>query len=99
MRAVLSLVVCLTVPVAGQCALPPCDPNVAANGWTNCRGTHTQANGDRYVGEHRDGKRHGLGILTRVNGDKYVGEWRCSLPRQVDSLMGDISAGLGCCQF
>ena len=76
MRAVLSLVVCLTVPVAGQCALPPCDPNVAANGWTNCRGTHTQANGDRYVGEHRDGKRHGLGILTRVNGDKYVGEWR-----------------------
>ena len=28
---------------------------------------------------------------------KYGG--MCSLPRQVDSPMGDISAGLGCCQF
>jgi len=23
----------------------------------------------------------------------------CSLPRQLDTPMGDISAGLGCCQF
>ncbi len=27
------------------------------------------------------------------------GSCRCSLPRQVDSPMEDISAGLGCCQF
>jgi len=28
-----------------------------------------------------------------------VGGWVCSLPRQLDTPMGDISVGLGCCQF
>lgn len=33
------------------------------------------ADGDNYVGEWLNGKRHGQGILTYANGDKYVGEW------------------------
>jgi hypothetical protein len=44
--------------------------------WFDCVGTHTYTNGDKYVGEWRDGKRHGQGTLTLANGDKYVGEWR-----------------------
>ena len=68
MRAVLSLLVCLTVPAYGQSALPPCDLNVAATGWTNCQGTSIWADGHKYVGEFRDGKHHGRGILTFADG-------------------------------
>jgi len=28
-----------------------------------------------------------------------IEDWVCSLPRQLDTLLGDISVGLGCCQF
>ena len=55
---------------------------------------------------------HGVGVACAKNvagmlvyGDASIenarrrGNINCSLPRQVDSLMGDISAGLGCCQF
>ena len=31
--------------------------------------------GDKYVGEHKDGKRHGQGTYTWSDGRKYVGEW------------------------
>jgi hypothetical protein len=34
------------------------------------------ANGDKYVGEFRDDKRHGQGTYTFANGNKYVGEYR-----------------------
>ena len=29
-----------------------------------------------YVGEKKDGKRHGQGTLTKPNGDKYVGKFK-----------------------
>lgn len=29
-----------------------------------------------YVGEYKDGMRHGQGTHTYANGDKYVGEWK-----------------------
>ncbi len=32
--------------------------------------------GDKYVGEHIDGKPHGQGTYTFANGNKYVGEWK-----------------------
>ena len=38
--------------------------------------THTYANGDKYVGEYKDGKLHGQGTFTYANGDKWVGEWK-----------------------
>jgi hypothetical protein len=38
--------------------------------------TYTWANGDKYVGEWKDGKKNGQGTYTWANGDKYVGEWR-----------------------
>jgi hypothetical protein len=70
MRAMLFLLVCLTVPAFGQSTLPPCDPNVAVASWTNCQGTFTHANGNKYVGEFRDSKHHGQGIGTLANGDR-----------------------------
>jgi uncharacterized protein (TIGR02145 family) len=38
--------------------------------------TYTWANGDKYVGEWKDGKQHGQGTYTHANGGKYVGEWK-----------------------
>ena len=29
-----------------------------------------------YVGEHKDGKKHGKGNLTYADGSKYEGEWK-----------------------
>ena len=58
-------------------SLPNCpsDPSVT---WDNCIGTYTYAEGDKYVGEWRNGNRHGQGTYTYANGDKYVGEWEDS---------------------
>ena len=33
-----------------------------------------------YVGEYKDGKKHGQGIYTSPGGTKYVGEWREGKP-------------------
>ena len=41
---------------------------------SNGQGTYAYHNGDIYVGEHKDNKRHGLGTYAYHNGDKYVGE-------------------------
>ena len=40
------------------------------------RGTRFYANGDRYEGEWREGKKHGRGTFFYANGDRYEGEWR-----------------------
>ena len=40
------------------------------------QGTHTSANGNKYIGEFKDDKRHGQGIYTFANGNKYVGEFK-----------------------
>jgi len=44
-------------------------------------GTYTRANGDKYVGEVRDGKPHGYGTYyfladNQRRGDKYVGDFK-----------------------
>ncbi len=36
----------------------------------------TFANGDVYIGEHKDGKQHGQGKKVFYDGDLYVGEWK-----------------------
>ena len=38
--------------------------------------TLTFSNGDQYVGEFKDGKRHGQGTYTYVSGATYVGEFK-----------------------
>ena len=43
--------------------------------WTNCQETFVFSNKDKYIGEWKDGKRHGQGIYIHWHGDKYVGEY------------------------
>jgi len=44
------------------------------NKWTSC--SYTWSNGNKYVGEWKNGKQHGQGIHTWSNGNKYNGEWK-----------------------
>ena len=39
-------------------------------------GSLTVPNGEKYVGEFKDGKKHGQGTVTIPNGSKYEGEWK-----------------------
>ena len=39
-------------------------------------GSLTLPNGEKYVGQFKDGKRHGQGTVTIPNGSKYEGEWK-----------------------
>ena len=55
--------------------LPLCPKNKNAR-YHNCWGTYTDANGDKYVGEWKDGKVHGQGTTIYANGHKYVGEFK-----------------------
>ena len=41
----------------------------------NGTGTYTWDDGNKYIGEYKDGKKHGKGTLTWGDGNKYVGEW------------------------
>ncbi|MBC8460115.1 MAG: hypothetical protein H8D67_19170 [Deltaproteobacteria bacterium] len=36
----------------------------------------TYPNGSKYIGEFKNGKNHGHGILTLPDGEKLVGEFR-----------------------
>ena len=38
--------------------------------------TFTFQNGDKYVGDIKNGNRNGQGTYTFSNGDKYIGEWK-----------------------
>jgi len=57
-----------------QSKLPACQGSDAAR-WSNCFGTASFANGNRYVGEFKNGEYNGQGTFTVGNGDKFVGEW------------------------
>jgi hypothetical protein len=61
----------------GAYALPACVGSWSTN-WTNCQGTYTTADGEKYVGEFKNGKYDGQGTYTFANGNKYVGEWKDS---------------------
>ena len=77
MRKLLPILLTLFSTTEGW-SLPPCG---ASGIWTNCFGTetfgkHSKWEGDKYVGEYKDGKPHGQGAKTFSNGDKYVGEFK-----------------------
>ena len=55
--------------------LPPC-PEDQTQTYHNCFGTITFANGNKYVGEFKDGKENGQGAYTFPSGEKYVGEFK-----------------------
>ena len=63
------------VALTNTSGLPACPTNQDAY-WHNCFGTHTWANGDKYVGEYRDDKRNGQGTFTWPDGTKDIGEFK-----------------------
>ena len=40
------------------------------------KGTYTFSNGDKHIGDWKNGKPHGKGTYTYPNGDKYIGDWK-----------------------
>ena len=40
------------------------------------QGTFFYSDGSKYVGEWKNGKKHGKGTLTHLDGEKYVGGWK-----------------------
>ena len=43
--------------------------------WTDCFGIWNSANGNKYVGEFKNGKYHGQGTFTYTNGSVDKGIW------------------------
>jgi len=84
MKLLLRLLLVLMMGSAyAQSNLPACQGGAERNSnyvstdkWHNCFGTesHVYTNA-KYVGEWKDGKRHGQGTETFANGDKYQGIW------------------------
>ena len=61
-------------------SLPPCPDSPVSNweatrNWTGCFGTVFLADGDKYVGEFKDGKIHGQGTFTYASGRVKEGIW------------------------
>jgi len=79
MKTLATLVLAALASAAvAQSSLPACTGSYASR-WTNCFGTKTDPNGDRYVGEWKKGKPHGLGTYSFSNGDIYIGEYRAGM--------------------
>ena len=60
--------------VFSQSNSPKCQSANTAS-WSNCIGSYTNNNGNKYEGEYLNGKAHGYGVYLYVLGDRYVGQW------------------------
>ena len=47
---------------------------------TNEQGIYTFPDGSRYIGEFKDGEKHGQGTFVSPNGETYEGEYKDGLP-------------------
>ena len=56
-------------------SLPNC-PSDQSKRYHNCFGTINLNNGDKYVGEFKDDKKHGQGTYTFSDGENYIGEYK-----------------------
>ena len=63
----------LTIGVSQVWALPACP---SSGYFDNCYGTYTWPDGEKYVGEFKDGKFNGQGTYTFASGNKYVGDFK-----------------------
>ena len=72
----ISAIFFLVIGVSHVWALPKCVGSWSVTNWDNCFGTYTWASGSKYIGEYKDGKKHGQGANTQANGNKYVGEYK-----------------------
>jgi hypothetical protein len=77
--AVLILALGFPAVAFGQSQLGSCPTDTSVL-WTKCQGTRTYSNGDKYVGEFRDGQFNGQGTGIYASGNTYVGEFRAGSP-------------------
>jgi len=81
-------------------ALPVCEGSDISK-WTNCKGTYTIEDGNKYAGEFKDGELHGLETLTfedinpTTYGTKYVGEIKGGLPHGQGIIIYDFGFYVG----
>ena len=81
----LPLIVLFLAKISVASALPPCIGNDITE-WHNCEGTHFLANGDRYVGEWKNGKKHGRGMYYFTDGAIYAGEYEVDFMNGLGTL-------------
>ena len=74
LRLLLTLLIIFSPLATAESALPDC-PTDQSLSFHNCFGTFI-FDGEKYVGEWKDDKKHGQGTLTFSSGEKYVGEWK-----------------------
>ncbi|MDG1947876.1 MAG: trypsin-like peptidase domain-containing protein [Amylibacter sp.] len=70
-----STLIILTLGISNAWALPNCVGPYSTTNWKNCFGSFTWSNGDKYLGDFKDGNRTGQGTYTYANGDKYIGRF------------------------
>lgn len=58
-----------------KCPRSPITVYGGPDGWNNCVGTTVRPNGEKYVGEWKNDRRHGYGTFTSKK-EKYTGTWR-----------------------
>ena len=83
MKIILSITLLFLFSFSSAWALPECegspykgDDLSQIKHWDNCEGTLTLNDGNKYVGEFKDGLPNGQGTLTLNDGEKYVGEFK-----------------------
>jgi hypothetical protein len=59
-----------------QSNLPACNLNENPNQWNMCVATVKLPDGSKFIGEVRNGKKHGKGAEYFSDGDRYVGEYK-----------------------
>ena len=80
----LSLTFCLVIVAlfgsvgvgSARSDLPPCPSSGYKHNCFGALGTYGFQNGWKYVGEFRNDKEHGKGMLVHPDGLRYVGEWK-----------------------
>ena len=72
----ISAFILVILNVSHAWALPNCVGSFSTSTWNNCFGTYNWDNGDKYVGEFKDGLFSGQGTYSYANGNKYVGAYK-----------------------
>ena len=69
------ILVLLTGTAYGQTDLPECQGTDSTK-WSNCFRSWTNLSDQKYIGEYKDGQKHGQGIFTWPDGrGVWIGEW------------------------
>ena len=76
LKYLISVLLFLIIGISHAWALPNCVGPWSTTNWDNCIGTYTLDNGNKHVGNFRNGKPHGQGTRTYASGSKYVGEYK-----------------------